>query len=228
MFLKSVVAAIIIMALTGGFIYWGTSPLAETSQRADISRPEAAVSDIAAPEVSADERVEVREAAPEKTKNGWVNLNLRNDAQINDNEAAPSNKKRVKKSVNETVEAGEAAETPAVKSQLPAELQAQNILTQGLSEAKKITQPDLKDQAYLRLVDYAVAKKLFGKANGVVSSLSSPELRDTARSRIANGLARNGQSKQAFKLLDSVEVEPLKDVLRLQVIEAATELGAPR
>lgn len=222
MFLKSVIAAIIIMGLTGGFIYWGAPTLAETGQRTDISRPAVTVSDTI--DVSSDDTVQALNDAPEKKKNGWIDLNLRERAQVSEDKAAASKKTRIKKNTNETPETDD---DRASKPIVPATLQAQNILAQGLSEARKITQPDLKDQAHLRLVDYAVAKKLFGKANGVVKLLSSPELRDTARSRIANGLARNGQSKQAFKLLDDVEVEPLEDVLRLQVIEAATELDIP-
>lgn len=87
-------------------------------------------------------------------------------------------------------------------------------------EAKNISQPDLRDRAYLDLADYATSKGLFKQAERAALKIQQVELRDTARSRIAMGLARFGHSADAFALIEQVEVEELRDVMRLQVIEA--------
>ncbi len=87
-------------------------------------------------------------------------------------------------------------------------------------EAENITQPDLRDRAYLDLADYATNKGMFKQAERAALKIKQIELRDTARSRIAMGLARFGHSDDAFALIEQVEVEELRDVMRLQVIEA--------
>jgi len=229
MFLKSFIAAIIIIAFTGGFIYWGLAPQAATAQRIDITRDETPPSTTPA----------VQDAPKAKRQKGWVDLSLREQSNPSTDSAQAENQ-RVK-GLKELLEkrennnSGSTAKTmqnnittekaidfeEAIKQDLA---EAHRTINTGLSEAKKISQPDLQDQAYLRLVDYAVVNKIFGRANTITKSLSSPELRDTARSRVAIGMARNGQADKAYKLLDEVEVEALKDVLRVQVIEAATEL----
>jgi len=87
-------------------------------------------------------------------------------------------------------------------------------------QAENISQPDLRDRAYLDLTDYATDKGRFDEAERAALKIQQVELRDTARSRIAMGLARNGNSDEAFGLIEDVEVEELRDVMRLQVIEA--------
>lgn len=87
-------------------------------------------------------------------------------------------------------------------------------------QAENIRQPDLRDRAYLDLSDYATSKGLFGEAEKAALKIRQVELRDTARSRIAMGLARYGKSDEAFDLIEDVEVQELRDVMRLQVIEA--------
>lgn len=242
MFLKSLITAIVIMALTGGFIYWGTAPQAKISKGVDISRVDAEI----------DAKAAIQKAKP---KEAWVDLNLRDNLvpDGNSQEIKPAaqktvetpafedkkKRKKVEKIVKAKPETGDdkaASQTQNITTEKALDLEkeinqdlanAHRILAKGLIETKKISQPDLQDQGYLRLVDYAVANEIFGRANTIAKLLSSPELRDTARSRIAIGMARSGQSDRAFKLLNDVEVDALKDVLRLQVIEAATELRPP-
>ena len=81
---------------------------------------------------------------------------------------------------------------------------------------------ELKDRAYLSLIDYTIRNQAFDKSKSIVPLISQPELRDTARSNIAVGYARLGQRENAFDVLQNVEIEALSDVLRLQVIEAMT------
>ena len=87
-------------------------------------------------------------------------------------------------------------------------------------QAKQISQPDLRDRAYLDIVDFAVSNGLYSAAITSMVEINQVELRDTARSRIAIAYAIAGDSQSAFTLIDQVEVDELRDVLRLQVIEA--------
>jgi len=89
-------------------------------------------------------------------------------------------------------------------------------------QAEKIEQDDLRDRAYLSLVDYAAGNFMFDQAEKAALSIRQVELRDTARSRIAMALARQGRSEPAFQLIEEVEINELRDVMRLQVIEAMT------
>jgi hypothetical protein len=53
-----------------------------------------------------------------------------------------------------------------------------------------------------------------------LEALDQPELRDTARSKMAVKYARLGQRDDAFALIEEVEIDALRDFMRLQVIEA--------
>lgn len=91
-----------------------------------------------------------------------------------------------------------------------------------LDQTDTIEIVELKDRAYLSLIDYTIRNQAFDKSKSVVPLISQPELRDTARSNIAVGYARLGQRENAFDVLRDVEIDALSDVLRLQVIEAMT------
>lgn len=111
------------------------------------------------------------------------------------------------------------AQTAQEKGELdddPAQLRVNAVFEQ----AENISQPDLRDRAYLDLADYATGKGLFKDAEKAALKIQQVELRDTARSRIAMGLARYGKSDEAFSLIEDVEIDELRDVMRLQVIEA--------
>ncbi|MEP6341757.1 MAG: hypothetical protein ABJ275_00445 [Maricaulaceae bacterium] len=201
MFLKSAIATIIIMGLTGGFIYWGTDvPLDKV-----VLAPKSVVND--------GGKVEDDTSPKVQAKKTWTDL---------------------RSGLSSTTPKDDVAEPKAVVVQVDREvttpdkkhdIRVARILKTSKLEADKISQFDLKDQAYLRLVDYAVANEKYGEAKSLLVSLSSPQLRDTARSRIAIGMALSGRDRAAFALLKEVEVDALKDVLRLQVIEAATDLS---
>ena len=53
-----------------------------------------------------------------------------------------------------------------------------------------------------------------------LSKIEQVELRDTARNRMAVAFAKAGHAKKAFAILEDLEVDALRDVMRLQVIEA--------
>ncbi|NNE56818.1 MAG: hypothetical protein HKN36_01805, partial [Hellea sp.] len=97
---------------------------------------------------------------------------------------------------------------------------AQQRVNVVFEQAENIKQSDLRDQAFLDLVEYATRKGMFEDAKIAAAKINQIELRDTARSRIAMGLARYGQSDEAFALIEEVEVDALRDIMRLKVIEA--------
>ena len=91
-----------------------------------------------------------------------------------------------------------------------------------MSETGKLDIPDMRDQAYLNIVDYALSKGDRNVAETVLQKLSRDELRDTARGRVAVSLAQKGQSVAAFDMLSSLEIDELEGPIRLQIIEALT------
>ena len=89
-----------------------------------------------------------------------------------------------------------------------------------LAEAKKLLVTDMRNQAYLEIVDHAVDQGDMIQAADIVEELSTPELRDTARARIGTGLARRGKTEAAFAVLDELEIDELSAPIRLEIITA--------
>ena len=89
-----------------------------------------------------------------------------------------------------------------------------------MEQAEKISMPELRDRAYLDLVSYALDNGDKATAKMALSKIEQIELRDTARNRMAVAFAKAGKAKKAFAILEDLEVDALRDVMRLQVIEA--------
>ena len=93
------------------------------------------------------------------------------------------------------------------------------IMPMLMMEAEKINTVEIKDQAYLDVVSFSVSQRQYNFADKALQKISQTELRDTARSRIAIAMAMDGRAAEAFDIIDTVEIEALRDVMRLQVIE---------
>ena len=89
-----------------------------------------------------------------------------------------------------------------------------------LAEANKLVLPDMRNQAILEIIDYAIDKRDMSEAADLVDELSTPELRDTARARIGGGLARCGKADAAFAVINALEIEELAAPIRLEIITA--------
>ena len=97
-----------------------------------------------------------------------------------------------------------------------------------LVEAKKLQVIDMRNEAFLEIVDYAIDRGDIGDAADIVDELSSPELRDTARARIGVGLATSGDMEAAFAVLDEIEIDELSAPIRLEIISALMATRAER
>ncbi len=97
-----------------------------------------------------------------------------------------------------------------------------------LTEAKKLMVTDMRNQAVLEIVDYAIDNGDIVQAADLVDELSTPELRDTARARIGTGLARVGNPDAAFAVLEALEIDELAAPIRLEIITALMATKAER
>ena len=97
-----------------------------------------------------------------------------------------------------------------------------------LLEAKKLQVVDMRNEAFLEIVDYAIDRGDIGEAADIVDELSSPELRDTARARIGVGLATSGDMEAAFAVLEEIEIDELSAPIRLEIISALMATRAER
>jgi len=97
-----------------------------------------------------------------------------------------------------------------------------------LAEANKLQVIDMRNEAILEIVDYAIDRRDIGNAADIVDELSSPELRDTARARIGVGLATGGDMEAAFAVLDEIEIDELSAPIRLEIIAALMATRAER
>ncbi len=224
MFLKTVLAGIIAAILAGSVVYFGT------------------------PETPADGRVQLRQSTPQyqqaaNPNERWIDTQLRRlankispdpskrpaapvatpqtAASPQADSAAPQPQERVR---YYRLENGEFKEVDSIPH-LPSLGDAVNPnvsarITAVMEQAERIEQSALRDRAYLDIVDYAVSENIFSTAKTAALEIEQAELRDTARSRIAIAYARLGDPNSAFALIDAVEVDELRDVMRLQVIEA--------
>jgi len=89
-----------------------------------------------------------------------------------------------------------------------------------MQQAKMIEMPELRDRAYLELVSYALTHGDYDVASNTLDEINQVDLRDTARNRIAIAYAKDGNAANAFGILEDIEVDALRDTMRLQVIEA--------
>ena len=95
---------------------------------------------------------------------------------------------------------------------------------QGFVEAQNITGPIQRDQAYLRLIDFALANKKIGRTQRIVPFLSSPETRDQARRAVALAYANNNQTVAALEISDSFENKGLKAELYAQILKTDSSI----
>ena len=94
-----------------------------------------------------------------------------------------------------------------------------------IKEAQKLLVVDMRNQAFLEIVDYAVDKGDMDQVADLIQYLSTPALRDTARARMGTELARQGNFEAAFSVLSLLEIDELSAPIRLEIITAmmATE-----
>jgi len=94
------------------------------------------------------------------------------------------------------------------------------LLSTVMREAAQIKKPELRDQAYFEITEYALSEGRFDSARMAHDMITQDELSYTAKSRIAVAFAQNGQPTKAFKVIEEVNEAELRDFMRLQVIEA--------
>ncbi len=134
----------------------------------------------------------------------------------NDDDAAPVEQARV-----EAEPEAERADLPAKDEEaVQARRMANADFSRIITQAERMASVDLRDQAYLSAVEFALSYENFTGADEAMQSLSQPQLRDTARSKIAVKYAKSGKTDAAFRIIDRVEIDDLRDFMRLQVIEA--------
>lgn len=96
-----------------------------------------------------------------------------------------------------------------------------------IDEADKITEPRLRDQAYLSIVDYGITISDFDGSNEVIGKIENSEYRFTAQSNLAVAYARQGNSDGAFAIVSAIEDTQFADIVRMQVIEALSGREGP-
>ncbi len=114
---------------------------------------------------------------------------------------------------------------PARSSEMP--LPNPEIPSRLVDEADKITEPRLRDQAYLSIVDYGLGISDFKGAWAVIDKIENTEYRFTAQSNLAIAYARAGNSEAAFDVVGSIQDAEFADIVRMQVIESLSGRDAP-
>ena len=94
------------------------------------------------------------------------------------------------------------------------------LLSTVMAEAKQIKKPELRDQAFFEITEYALSEGRYDSARLAHDMIEQDELSYGAKSRIAVAFAQNGMPSKAFKVIEEVKEPELRDFMRLQVIEA--------
>lgn len=89
-----------------------------------------------------------------------------------------------------------------------------------LEEANKIEIVELRDLAMLEILDKALDCGHTGQAADIITELSTPESRDTARARIGVSLAKIHEAEAAFAVMDEIEIAESASAIRLEIISA--------
>lgn len=224
---KAIIATILGAGVTGGAVYIAAHP--------EVLEPAAKREAPAAPtktQVPAGDDTKVAEV-PSSTddvvadrEDGTPVEVILIDPQETETPVLPEAKQLTERTViAQDVETPELAQTETaqtVDADVKARRAASANLRRIMTQAGRMASPDLRDQAYLSAVEYALDNSNYTGANKALDQLSQPQLRDTARSKIAVKYAQEGRSDKAFDVIDAVEIDDLRDFMRLQVIEAIT------
>ena len=219
MFIKAAITTVIAAMLAGGVVYYGMPATTGGSVSVDP--------------IEASEPIKKKwmekylKTAPSTNTSPTTREDLNSSPQQVEVPATDTNENSDTPTVNIGNEATEPAEEVINETPKPDTIPAHPIsdsarakLQVAAAQADLINRAELKDQAVMDLIDFALANNLFSEAETSVASIVQAELRDTARSRIANTYALQGHSDAAFRMIEQVEVEALQDVMRLQAIQA--------
>lgn len=229
MFIKSALAMLITVGFAGGAVYYGTNDPQSVSNEVDLR----------APEKIETKKPVTKKPKPKKTVTTKTVETTETSITEDIKGHSPTGKvKPVPEEISSAVPGSQSIPElepepvfdPEVSLEIPAQKNADNVPTSGINlarimpmlmaQAEKISTPEIKDQAYLDIVNFSVSQGQFKFADAAMQKINQTELRDTARSQIAIGLALGGRADDAFEVIDAVEIDTLRDVMRLQVIEA--------
>lgn len=100
-----------------------------------------------------------------------------------------------------------------------AAVEVDTVIAAVMNETELLQVEDMRDRAYMGLVNFTLQHKRFDAADAAIERLVSDELKATAKGQMAVAYARAGNIEKALATVDSVEIEELHDIMRLQVLE---------
>jgi len=248
MYLKTSIAAVMVMVLTGGFIYLGTAPEDEVSAKnipsVDIKViPETSAPVLSAPVLPAiksetgNEQKTLEGLTLETGRGASLNLSAREVTErikaLQNKKANEANAKQVSPPnrgwVDLTKPASEKTENVI---QVPVKIAKKErpksigkVLNEGLEDAANLATIEEQDAAHIELIKLAVEGEAYNRGVIMLENLSSAELRDAAKAHIAVGLMRSGQLLRGQGLLAKVETDSAKAVIEGQLYESAEKIA---
>lgn len=207
MFFKSLLLGAACAVVAGGVVYFSALPISDRAPRATASQKSIAVNvDPAETKTAANEDeivsetqvLRTDETRPQKQK--IFTFNRAKDKGPADGEIAADDRREA----SDRLTQNDAARNFAL----------------AMLEIEKIEAPDLSEQAYFSLANYALREGRFYDAERAIARIETVEMKETARIRMAIALARSGKADEAFAMVEQVEAKEYQDILRLQVVEA--------
>jgi len=244
MYLKTSIAAVMVMVLTGGFIYLGTAPENDVSVKKISRVDQKAVPKISAPALpiptlpavksdSDNDQKTAEDLTLETGREATLNLSTREILErmeaLQEKKAKQAKLKQVNPPVRGWVDLTKPSSKPAIQEPVSAAETKRpksigKILNEGVEDAGKLETIEAQNAAYADLVKLAVEGEAYNRGVVILENLSTAELRDAARAHIAVGLMRSGQLRRGQGLLAKVETDSAKAVLEGQIYESAAKI----
>jgi len=222
---KTLMLGVISASAALGIVYFGTAPqgsqAAEAHPHDDVKVENATKS----PKETARERIEprlptVRKAEPDNREKLASNdgVSAASAVEFSDTAAQDMNNAMDRSAIREKMPKNKAKGFVYKNQEAPSD--ATPLLSTVMAEAEQIKKPELRDQAYFEITEYALSEGRYESARAAHDMIAQEELSYTAKSRIAVAFAQNGMPTKAFKVIEEVDEPELRDFMRLQVIEA--------
>jgi len=247
MIIKTAIALVLTASLAGGAVYYGTQD--EVGQNGEVALDEHPhkQAEIVEETENEEDRISSETDIQEDTASTidrLLNRNsedktpeVSNDISPQDEEEVTVDEKEEDDRSNSTTTETTVTETIEIIEEKDEDVAAQNSFVEAdenvinmerpddlydfaIDQAERITTPDIRDQAYLDIIDYASKNKDYNRAQSTTSKILKVQMRDKARKRIAISMAQRGMAAGAIEEIEKVEIEESRDIMRLQVLQA--------
>jgi hypothetical protein len=197
MIVKTVLAFIVTASLAGGVVYYGTQSIEDTTD------------DVAGNDAATEQNITA----------------IQNQLSASLNEIEPAASDDIGDETGD--EAGAFSATTETTTTITTtetitddRIEQLDAFEFSVDQAELLTDVQLKDQAYLNIITYALEREMYGEVDQLLGKIQQAGMRDVARGQIAATLTKHGYVNEALEFIDTAEIEKSRDQIRSQIISS--------